>query len=130
MSTQSDQWHNAPKEIHTFYASLYRRYRQFIGTDFLGLNAQMPMHFYLFSRSHNVGNSLPPEPPYWVPGGKIDDIIWSIWPNSPVGAPFAIEVPIADQWPISNFPAAGYPRAKYKVARRYWTGKPKHRRNI
>ena len=130
MTTYAEAWHNAPNNIQQFYRNLFRRYRQQIGTDFLGLNDQMPMHFYLFSRSHNVALGLPEHQPYWVPGEQIDSIIWSIWPWSPVGLSYPYEPPIADQWSLIHFPAAGYPRDKYNARRTYWTGKPGHRRNI
>ena len=141
MSVYSEAWHNTPPATRDFYRNFHNRYLRFarripydetrpefgwftsIGWAF---HAYFPysiayrnwsiqtLHFGAFNPaivlllSHVVGSHPDPGPPYEI----TQFYSWR--------AQF-IDIPPS---------AYNYPKPKFRVPRTYWTGKPRHRRNL
>ncbi len=141
MSVASDAWEITPPAIRDFYVNYHRRYLAHgwkagyfvpgkfwfpfsgLGWSFQGYSGyalfqanitaqQFPLGFFDVAKVQ-----LETDPDYPPP---------SIQPAGPF--PWLGAYP--DQFIEIPDVASQYPRAKYKVRRSYWTGKPKRRRNL
>lgn len=141
MSTYSDAWQNTPPAIRDFYRNYHRRNLAHcwkaeygppplkwipfftLGWSFQGYSGYALMMANLniqvwLTGSFNVATVLLEVDPAFPPP-SIQPTGPGLWRGS-----------YPDQFAVVPAVGINYPRAKYKVRRQYWTGKPKRRRNI
>lgn len=141
MSTFSDAWQTTPPAVRDFYVHYHRRYLAHSWKAEWSdvLQAWIPFTMIGWSFQGWPGFALAQANwlyQIWATGSFNPAIVyfslapWFPPPDiQPVG-PGMLPGSYADQFvQVPNW-AWNYPRAKYKVRRSYWTGKPRHRRNI
>jgi len=141
MSTYSEAWHNTPPAIRDFYRNFHHRYLRFarrIPYD------ETPPKFGWFT---TIGWSFHAYFPYSIAmknwtyqkatTGSFHPALVAMrehdgFSDPSPGPPYSSF--FLDSWSdqfldIPDY-ATNYPKPKFRVPRTYWTGKPRHRRNL
>ena len=141
MSILSQAWHDTPPAIRDFYHNYHRRH---LAHCWKAEHLDSPprwirFHYGVWSFASSPGFNM-----------LIANLEWQLWLTGryDLGVVFFTDDPYYPPpfvQPLGPIPWAGaypdqfiavpdmawnYPRSKYKVRRSYWTGKPRHRRNI
>lgn len=141
MSTFSDAWHAAPPHIHAFYNNWATRHTALLCRWWID-DPYYPYEYFNYGPGY-----------FWRPLGRDvayaqwtfqlwewgyfrpEIILWCDWGTHLWQGPMPMRS--VTNWPTWHdqfidvpWICTNYPREKRKAPRTYWTGKPRHRRNL